>query len=30
MDIKKALMFAAGVIVVIAVAKKLPVVQQYI
>lgn len=30
MDIKKALMFAAGVIVVVAVAKKLPVVNQYV
>lgn len=30
MDIKKALMFAAGVLVVIVVAKKLPVVNQYL
>lgn len=30
MDIKKALMFAAGVIVVVVVAKKLPIVNQYV
>jgi len=30
MDMKKALMFAAGVIVVVAIAKKVPVVNQYI